>query len=323
MMKQLALALGLSMAVAATPAHADRDTGRFTSLTVFGDSLVDAGNISLVTLGTVPDPADGYFMGRFTNGYDYTDLLSRDLYGVATTPSLAGGRNFAFGGARIVANGDAVPDLAVQLGAYSLSGQAVDANGLYVLNLGGNDVFATQNGTVPALYPDNDSYVRAAAAQYADGVQFLNDAGVRNILLTDFPVAASPFNAAANGYLATELAGLTLDADTDLFVYSFADFFARVTANPAAFGLSALDLVTTCIDANAQASGCAGYFSFDGIHPTAAIQAAAYRDMNAQFALNGFQAVPEPATWAMMILGVGMVGGAARRRRRSGGVAYA
>lgn len=33
--------------------------------------------------------------------------------------------------------------------------------------------------------------------------------------------------------------------------------------------------------------------------------------------------VPEPATWAMMILGFGMVGGAVRRKRRSYNIAYA
>jgi hypothetical protein len=34
------------------------------------------------------------------------------------------------------------------------------------------------------------------------------------------------------------------------------------------------------------------------------------------FAKLGTGAVPEPATWAMMMLGLGMVGGAMRRRRR-------
>ncbi|MBD8546605.1 PEP-CTERM sorting domain-containing protein [Sphingomonas sp. CFBP 8760] len=34
-------------------------------------------------------------------------------------------------------------------------------------------------------------------------------------------------------------------------------------------------------------------------------------------------AVPEPATWGMMLLGFGMVAGAARYRRRSTKVVYA
>lgn len=34
-------------------------------------------------------------------------------------------------------------------------------------------------------------------------------------------------------------------------------------------------------------------------------------------------AVPEPATWALMLVGFGMVGGAARYRRRSAKITYA
>ncbi|RYD20158.1 MAG: PEP-CTERM sorting domain-containing protein, partial [Lysobacteraceae bacterium] len=34
-------------------------------------------------------------------------------------------------------------------------------------------------------------------------------------------------------------------------------------------------------------------------------------------------AVPEPATWALMLLGFGMVGAATRYRRRASRIAYA
>ena len=67
----------------------------------------------------------------------------------------------------------------------------------------------------------------------------------------------------------------------------------------------------TCQGANAFPA-CTGYFSFDGVHPTAAIQRAAFDDMERQFNLSG--AVPEPASWALMIIGFGMIGGALRRR---------
>ena len=101
MNKMMTAALGAAGLALAAPAQADRDTPRYTSLTVFGDSLVDAGNIRALGLGA--NPAQGYFMGRFTNGYDYTDLLSIALFGTPTMPSLgplAGGTNFAYGGAR-------------------------------------------------------------------------------------------------------------------------------------------------------------------------------------------------------------------------------
>ena len=66
--------LAAAAAAIAVPAQAQQATPNYSSLTVFGDSLVDAGNIRKLGFGA--DPAQGYFDGRFTNGYDYTDLLS-------------------------------------------------------------------------------------------------------------------------------------------------------------------------------------------------------------------------------------------------------
>ena len=112
---------------------------------------------------------------------------------------------------------------------------------------------------------------------------------------------------------------MTLNPDTTLFRFSYLDFFGRLQADPSAFGLpeplilpdATLPGGGTCRGANAQPA-CTGYFSFDGTHPTAAVQKALYNDINRQFAL----AVPEPATWAMMILGFALIGGALRGARR-------
>lgn len=302
---------GLTMAA---PAAATRTTSSYTSLTVFGDSLVDAGNIFALTGGATPSPANGYFQGRFTNGYDYTDLLSIDLFGQPTTASLLGGRNFAYGGARIVDNGDFIPDLSAQIDLYQAAlGSTADRNGLYVLNAGGNDVFGAVAGTIGGANPQ--AYLQDAANQYAASVQRLDGLGVRNILITDFPVAtAGALNADANTYLNTALGNLSLSSDTTLFRFSFADFFNRLTIDPGQFGLPALDVSTTCQQAGAAAiaSGCVGYFSLDGTHPTAAVQRAAYQEMNRQFAL----AVPEPTSWMLMLTGFALVGLAARRRGR-------
>ena len=318
MIKKWVFALGVLGTVAATPAWADRDTAQFTSITVFGDSLVDAGNLYLSNGGTRPDPNLGYFQNRFTNGFDYPDLLSIDLFGVPTTPSLQGGGNFAYGGARVVDTGDVIPDLQAQLGAFQQSGRGIDPNGIYILNFGGNDVFGAKGffGAEGAIgtYPTISSYLQAAAELYVSGAQTLNDLGARNILFTDFPLAGDPLTNEANGYLNTALAGLTLDADTDLLFYSLSDFNSRVLTNPASFGLPQQRTDTTCIAAGAQTSGCVGIFSFDGIHPTAAIQAAGYREMNQRFGLTAVQAVPEPSSWALMLVGFGLSGFALRRR---------
>lgn len=308
-----ALAGGLIVA-AAVPAHAERDTARYTSLTIFGDSLVDAGNIFTATAGAIPAAADGYFNGRFTNGYDYTDLLSIELFGAPTLASLQGGTNFAFGGARASNTNPIVPDLGEQLGQYagylSVPGNEVDRNGLYILNFGGNDIF-----NAPDDPGDADLFIRQAAQDYAAGVQALNDIGVRNFLLTGFPIA-SPLGFAGEAYLTQELGALSLASDVSFFRYDYLNFFNRLITDPAALGLPEQRLDITCQLAgpDAIANGCEGIFSFDGVHFSAPIHEALARDMDSQFNLLG--SVPEPTTWAMMIFGFFMTGAAIRRRQR-------
>ncbi|WP_193753129.1 SGNH/GDSL hydrolase family protein [Sphingomonas endophytica] len=309
----------------AGPALAQTGMPPFSSMTVFGDSLVDAGNIRALRLGA--DPARGYVEGRFTNGYDYTDLLSIAMYGAPTTASLAGGSNYAFGGARATST-TAVPDAGEQVATYALAvskGKAVDPNGLYVLNFGGNDVFAALESGTPAGYASDSAFLESAAADYAAAVKSLDKLGARNILITGFPVATlgTPlaYSLEAEGYLTSALGALSLNGGTRLMRYSYLDFFGRVQANPTAYDLPATlilpdpaDATSTCQGAKALPS-CTGYFSIDGIHPTAAIHRALYNDINKQFGF-GLPAVPEPATWAMMLVGFAITGAALRRQRR-------
>ena len=70
------IAAAVALAIAA-PALAAAPT----SIVVFGDSLVDAGNAYIGTGGLTAQPSLGYFNGRFTNGPEYTDLLSQRLFG--------------------------------------------------------------------------------------------------------------------------------------------------------------------------------------------------------------------------------------------------
>lgn len=317
------ITLGLCAASVAlsAPAAAQQAEPRYSSLVVFGDSLVDAGNIRALGLGASPDR--GYFQGRFTNGYDYTDLLSQSLYGRPTVASLLGGTNFAFGGARATTT-SLVPDLSEQLaqyGGYLAAGGTVDATGLYVLNFGGNDVFATLDPGAPAGYASDSALLADAAATYAGGVKRLADLGARNILITGFPVATATGLAPsleAEADLTAALAGLTLPTGTTLFRFSYLDFFGRLQSDPSAFGLPEpliLPEAGTCQTARPSAlPDCTGYFSFDGVHPTAAVQRALFNDIDRQFNLTG--AVPEPATWALMIIGFGLIAASVRRTRR-------
>lgn len=306
--KHLLIAAALA-GIGAAPAAA----APYTDLYVFGDSLVDAGNIQIVTGGAFPRPGLGYFDGRFTNGPDYTDLLSQYWFGSYTTPSLAGGNNFAFGGARAADNSgfsgasqDSIPDLGAQVGAYlARSGGAADSNALYVITATGNDIFAIEDNRINGL--SQEAYIDLVAGTIAVQVDALDNAGARNILLTGVPNAGVASAYALQSAIDLALAGIELDAE--LFLFSFFDFYETMLTDPAELGLPMQDLSTTCIAARPLVNGtrdCTGIFSFDGTHPSAEIHAALFREVLAQ--------VPEPA--AVALFGLGIIGlGMARPRR--------
>lgn len=313
----IGFALSAAALAVAAPAIA-ANPNNFSALYVFGDSLVDAGNINALTGGAVPNKSLGYFDGKFTNGYNYVDHLNYQLFGSATKASLRGGNNFAYGGARVVTDGrDAIPDINPQIASYlTTKGPAADPNALYILNAGGNDIFALGRfaaGDPSQLLPFTNSadYINAIVSQYTGAVKTLNDLGARNILITGIPNATVPLALQIDGQLQAALTGLALAPGTDLYRYSYIDFFTRASTNPGSLGLPPLRTDRSCIQLQAQASGCVGIFSFDGTHPTAAVQSAAFRDMVRQF---GLSSVPEPATWGMMIAGFAMAGAALRRR---------
>ncbi len=298
----------------------------YTNLYVFGDSLVDAGNTQLAALsvgGSDPAPAAvGYYKGRFTNGPDYVDLLSRQLYGTDTQASLLGGNNYAFGGALARNNGDPLPDIALQVGAYfARSAGTADAKALYVINFGGNDLFAAllSPSLIPTFKTDTIDVITAQIAA-------LNAAGARNFLVTGLPnvggspgIAGDPVAAAAarafsvnmNTMFQSALDGLTLQTGTNLFRFDYIHFFDDVAANLTANGLpSNLDLTTPCVVAqpNTPSPDCTRYAFFDFVHPEARFQKLAYDRIAYTIG------VPEPATLSLM--GLGLLGlGWARQRR--------
>ena len=69
----------------------------YSAMYAFGDSLTDTGNVSLATLGMVP--ASPYADRSFSNGPVWAQDLAQSLGLPALKPSLAGGTDFAYGGA--------------------------------------------------------------------------------------------------------------------------------------------------------------------------------------------------------------------------------
>lgn len=313
------IGLAAALAFTALPAAAT-EPGAYDALYVFGDSLVDAGNIYTFTHGATPNQALGYKNGRFTNGYDYTDFINYELFGAPTVPSLVGGNNYAFGGARIVSDTtDTIPDITPQIGLYAAQhGGAADPNALYILNAGGNDIFALERfaaGNHNALLPYTNpaDYINAVVSTYSGAVQALNNIGAHNILITGMPVATDPLSFQIEGQLQTALNNLSLDPTTSLFRFSYLDFFNRVQTDPASLGLPVLDFNSNCIAEHLQAVGCGNLFSFDGTHPTEIVQQALFRDIVRQFAVSP---VPEPHVWLLMLGGFALAGGVIRMRQR-------
>jgi phospholipase/lecithinase/hemolysin len=69
----------------------------YTALFAFGDSLSDAGNAFIASGGVTPPLP--YVGGHFSNGPTWVEDLSVGLGLGTLTPSLAGGTDFAIGGA--------------------------------------------------------------------------------------------------------------------------------------------------------------------------------------------------------------------------------
>src|SRR5690606_55842 len=108
---------------------------QFSNVIVFGDSLSDNGNISLAQGSPVPM--------RFTTnpGTTTAENVASSL-GFTLAPSVAGGTDYAWGGAGFVNNVAAVATFTQQLQPYlgSTGGRAA-ANALYQVWGGANDVF--------------------------------------------------------------------------------------------------------------------------------------------------------------------------------------
>lgn len=297
-----------------------------TKFYIFGDSFTDAGNIAAATGNTIPDPTTGAWRGRFAEGPNWADWLSYAQFGKATRPSLTGGNNFSFGGARaaqddIINPGPpvvAIPGLNTQLGFYSAQVGLVDPTALYIINFGNNDVNALQGTDADREGLSVADYQNAYVNNMVGAVAGLSALGAKNILLLGVPNPGEIEGLTLQAKLDLALNALPLPPTTNLYRYSYFSFFTRLATDPTQFDLPAgLDFSTPCLVGEAPTGpgvDCTGYLSFDGIHVTSKVQRALANDIASFVGLN---AVPEPSSWAMMIAGFGLVGASLRQRRRA------
>jgi outer membrane lipase/esterase len=258
----------------------------FTGLVVFGDSLSDVGNVSIAS-GGVPLPP--YYPGHFSNGPIWIETFAAGL-GLPIGPSLAGGKDFAFGGAVTgPALGSTFPTLTQQEGLYSTAvGGVADPNALYVVWGGGNDV---RLGGAPV----NTLNMTPSVNNIANIITALAGIGAKNFLVPNLPnvgltpdaVAGGPAQVAAaafmsssfNSQLAAALPGLATGLNVNITPLDVFGFLNGVIANPGAYGLT--NVTQACWTGTTGVGGapppCGNpnqYLFWDGIHPTSVAHAA-------------------------------------------------
>jgi phospholipase/lecithinase/hemolysin len=312
----------------------------------FGDSLSDVGNLSAGTAGTIPLPGF-YFNGRFSNGPNWLDDLSAKL-GLPMSPALLGGDNYAVGGAqtgKTIVNNPPVPVIGLtdQVSSFQIFDSSPKPGALYTLDIGANDILmavtALKNGQI-SFGDMTTTFLNEAVANAVGAISDLYTDGMRTLLYYEVPdlsvvpdykdlgsqfaadagALAMDFNAdVLSDVKALNLSGLTV---FDVPVFSMID---KIVADPTVFGLT--NVTTPCFSGDIETPGsvCADpdhSLFWDGEHPTKVGHA-----LTANLAFDVLTGptdpllVPEPSTWAMMLMGFAGLSFAGWRARRAGAAA--
>ena len=226
----------------------------YTGAYVFGDSLVDSGNalklaqwyggLPFTDLPEGAPTADlGYFKGRFSDGYVFTDLISNKAIGLVTKPVFPFGYvdpwlgvpldpfandpsgnnlNFAYGGSHVIQGDEVVSDFDDQTDAFKDAvDHDADPNALYLITFGGNDVRdLAPTGTDPVSQAAAYAQLQDVADEMIEEIGQIINIGAHNIVITGMPdVGLIPrYDRDDNGVLdATEQ--MRSDAATDYSIY--------------------------------------------------------------------------------------------------------
>ena len=270
--------------------------GGFSGIYAFGDSLSDAGNVSISSFGNLP-VSGIYSGGRFSNGNVWVQDLALNLGLPPVKPSLAGGMDYAIGGAETGAtavHAANATDLPGQLGQFVASVPHPSSTALYTVWAGSNDVLSIANSTeTPA---QQQASVQQAVTNETNMIAALIAHGAKNLVVLNVPdLGKTPYEMArpASDATATTLAqtyNAELGAAMQQIMASGAASIDYVNtfglldtaiADPAAYGFTNVTQavwtgnLTDSHSGNLAATGAAqnGYLFFDGLHPTASTHA--------------------------------------------------
>jgi outer membrane lipase/esterase len=276
-MKKQILAFAFSCLSTLFPLKASAQN--FDSFYIFGDSLVDTGNLFRLTRTQIP-PSPPYFNGRFSNGPIWVDVLGSQL-GISTDATT----NFGFGGATTGTFNALSPlvgfnlpgALSSQLNTFTTLPINPSSNALYVLWAGANDYLV-----LPPQLRATDA--TSAVNNLSNAVTALTAKGARNIIVVNLPdlgktpqervqptaPSISTLVNSHNSKLTTALQELSQNRNLNIIPIDAYALLNEAIATPARYGLT--NVTESCFN---QTTGtlCSNpnqYLFWDGIHPTAA-----------------------------------------------------
>jgi phospholipase/lecithinase/hemolysin len=313
-------ALSISITLLALPVSAAATS--FSNVIVIGDSLSDSGNAAIATAPAFqPVPFGGllpmlpYENGRLTNGPIWVETLATSL-GLSAFPSLGGGTNFAFGGAKTGPLGTippTPPSLLDQFAAWQLAtGGIAPSDALYVVWGGSNNLifdaaFQKQAGndgaasaTISQAVNDLTTIVGGLAARGAvnfiiPNVTNLGRTPYANSGIPNLNTASTAVSVEFNTLLSNALSGFRSNPNLNFIEIDSFGYVESIIASPASFGLTNVN--DPCVNLTTVCANPDQYLFYDGIHPTATI----HRQF-AQFVRIQIPTVPESSS----LLGIGL-----------------
>ena len=312
-LQALTLRLVAAFAACVLPLAA-QSAPRFDRLVVFGDSVSDVGNGSIIwnQQSAAPYqaaiPQNNYSNNRYTDGPDtnpstsqpaliWTDLLAADLGLAAPTASLAGGTNYAAFGATTMNGSAQYPSVDMQVQQAISSG--ISPNSLYVFWGGANDITDQTDPNVVT------GAAMAAAQSIARQISLLIAAGAKNFVWINMPAldrlpgSASPnpilnnaFAQACIAYDQQEAASIAslksvyLNQGASIVGVDAYALFTNILNAPSAYGFANVSTSASGLPVNPDS-----YFFWQGGHFTTtghgAVAAEIFKIVRRQFSGDG------------------------------------
>lgn len=269
-------------------------TSPYSVIYAFGDSLSDAGNVSIFTsiIGSEPVSPPYYTETYgsssatvFSNGPVAVQDLSLQLGLGTLAPSLDGGNDFAYGGAETGStpqNSGNVETTALslpfQLTQFGLQHPHPSPTALYTISIGGNDIFDILSNTGLSAAQQAIDVTDAVNNEYSDILQLASD-GAKNLLVfnvpdlgdvpevtfglangSDHPSAAtdalaSSLSSMYNAELASDLTTAAAKTGMNIQTADLYDFTNSIYTDPSAYSINSVNVPVWSGNFTSQSSG--------------------------------------------------------------------